>query len=89
MIPRARLKYLRSLRLRKNRLREGLFVAEGLNVVEEAVLSGHAKELLLGEGAEGLPRVKELVARGLPAHRLGDADVQQLAVLAGSQACGR
>ncbi|HEX5138421.1 MAG TPA: RNA methyltransferase [Planctomycetota bacterium] len=79
MIPRARLKYLRSLRLRKNRLREGLLLAEGLNVVEEAVASGHAEELLLGEQAEGLPRVRELLARGLPAHRLGAADVRQLA----------
>lgn len=79
MIPRARLKHLRSLRLRKNREREGLFLAEGLNVVEEAVRSGHATELLLGEEAERLPRVTELVARGIPAHRLGRKDVEQLA----------
>jgi TrmH family RNA methyltransferase len=79
VIPRGRLKYLRSLRQRKNRARDGLFVAEGLNVVEEAVLSGHARELLLGEEAERLPRVKDLAARGLPAHRLGQKDVEQLA----------
>jgi len=79
VIPRGRLKYLRSLRLRKNREREGLFVAEGLNVIEDAVRSGHAKELLLVEEAEGLPRVKELVARGIPAHRLEPKDVGQLA----------
>ncbi|MCK6460739.1 MAG: RNA methyltransferase, partial [Planctomycetes bacterium] len=79
MIPRGRLKYLRSLRLRKNREREGLFVAEGLNVVEEAVRSGHAREIFLGEEAERLPRAKELVARGIPAHRLGPKDVEQLA----------
>jgi TrmH family RNA methyltransferase len=79
VIPRARLRYLRSLRLRKNRVREGAFVAEGLNVVEEAVRSGHARELYLGEEAERLPRVRELVACGLPAHRLPGKDVEQLA----------
>lgn len=78
MIPRGRLKYLRSLRLRKNREREGLFLAEGLNVVEEAVAAGRARELLLGEDAAGLTRVRALAAR-VPAQRLGARDVEQLA----------
>jgi TrmH family RNA methyltransferase len=78
VIPRSRLKYLRSLRLRKNRERDGLFVAEGLNVVEEAVAAGRARELLLGEDAARMPRVRELAAR-IPAQRLGARDVEQLA----------
>lgn len=78
MIARGQLKYLRSLRLRKNREREGLFLAEGLNVVEEAVTAGSARELFLGEEAARLPRVRELAAR-VPARQLGAKDVEQLA----------
>jgi len=79
VIPRGRLKFLRSLRLKKNRAKEGLLLAEGLNVVEEAVRSGHARELFLGEGAFDLPRVRGLAARGVPVSRLGPVEVQQLA----------
>lgn len=79
MIPRGRLKFLRSLRLRKVRDREGLFLAEGLNVVEEAVAHGRVRELLLGEDAAGIPRVRELALRGVPVRGLGRKDVEQLA----------
>lgn len=78
MIPRGRIKFLRSLRLKKVRDREGLFVAEGLNVVEEAVKAGHARELFLGEEAARNPRVRALVSRGVPVQDLGPADVKQL-----------
>jgi TrmH family RNA methyltransferase len=79
VIPRGRLKYLRSLRLRKNRAREGLFLAEGLNVVEEAVSGGYARELFLTEEAALLPRVRDLGTGGLPAHRIGPVEAKQLA----------
>ncbi len=79
MIPRGRFKFLRSLRLRKIRDREGLFLAEGLNVVEEAVKHGHVRELFLGEEAARIPRVQDLAARGIPVQRLGPVDVEQLA----------
>ncbi len=79
MIPRGRLKFLRSLRLKKARDREGLFLAEGLNAVEEAAAHGRVRELFLGEEANSLPRTRELLARGLPVQRLGPAEVKQLA----------
>jgi TrmH family RNA methyltransferase len=78
VIPRARLKHLRSLKLRKNREREGLLLAEGLNVVEEAVAAGRARELFVSEEAAGMARVREL-ARRLPVQQLGERDVEQLA----------
>jgi TrmH family RNA methyltransferase len=78
VIPRARLKYLRSLRLRKNRELEGLFLAEGLNVVEEAAAAGRARELFLSAEAAANPRVRE-IARRVPAQQLGERDVEQLA----------
>lgn len=79
MIPRGRLKFLRSLRLRKVRDREGLLLAEGLNVVEEAVAHGRVRELFLGEDAAEVPRVRDLAAKGVPVQRLGPKDVEQLA----------
>jgi len=79
VIPRGRLKFLRSLRLRKNRAREGAFLVEGLNVVEEAVKTGHVRELFLTEDVARLPRVSEMTARGIPVHRIGPSDVRQLA----------
>ncbi len=79
MIPRGRLKFLRSLRLKKVRDREGVFLAEGLNAVEEALTHGRVREVFLGEEAAGLPRVRDLLGRGLKVQRLGPADVKQLA----------
>lgn len=79
MIPRGRLQFLRSLRLKKVRSREGLFLAEGCNVVEEAVARGRARELFLGEEALQLPRARDLAARGIPVHRLSPREVEQLA----------
>jgi TrmH family RNA methyltransferase len=78
VIPRQRLKFLRSLRLRKVREAEGLLLAEGLNVVEEAVHAGRARELFLGDDAAALPRALELSKRGLPVHRLSTREVEQL-----------
>jgi TrmH family RNA methyltransferase len=79
VIPRGRLKYLRSLRLRKVREREGLFLAEGVNVVEEAVSRGCARELFVGEDAAAVPRVRGLARAGVPVQRLGPREVEQLA----------
>jgi TrmH family RNA methyltransferase len=79
VIPRGRLKFLRSLRLKKVRDREGLFLAEGLNAVEEAATHGRVREVFLGDEAAGLPRVRDLLGRGLAVQRLGPADVKQLA----------
>jgi TrmH family RNA methyltransferase len=79
VIPRGHFKFLRSLRLRKVRDREGLFLAEGLNVVEEAVTHGRVREILLGDDAAEAPRARELALRGVPVQRLGRKDVEQLA----------
>jgi TrmH family RNA methyltransferase len=56
-----RVKYLRSLRLRKYRQREGLFLAEGIRIVEEALRCGapvealvYAPDLLVSERAKAL-----------------------------------
>jgi TrmH family RNA methyltransferase len=66
-----RFKALRSLRLRKYRQREGLFLIEGIRFVEEALTTGapvetlvYAPELLVSERAQGL------VERLAPARRL-------------------
>ncbi|MHC4135780.1 MAG: TrmH family RNA methyltransferase [Planctomycetota bacterium] len=79
MISKARLKYLRSLRQRKARSREGALLVEGLNVVEEAVAAGEVRELLLSDEIAQGPRGRALVARGLPVHTLGESDMQALA----------
>jgi TrmH family RNA methyltransferase len=63
-------KSVRGLHLRKERDQSGLFVAEGLKIVTEAVELGHAPRILMyGKDAEGHPLLKRaiqatLVARG-------------------------
>lgn len=63
-------KAVRGLHLRKERDQSGLFVAEGLKIVTEAVELGHApRTLMYGKDAEGHPLLKRaiqatLVARG-------------------------
>jgi TrmH family RNA methyltransferase len=66
-----RFKALRALRLRKHRQREGLYLIEGIRIVEEALASGapvetlvYAPELLVSE------RAQTLVERVDPAQRL-------------------
>ena len=66
-----RVKYLRSLRLRKTRRREGRFLIEGIRIVEEALGAGapvetlvYAPDLLVSERARGL------IERVEPAQRL-------------------
>jgi TrmH family RNA methyltransferase len=56
-----KVKYLRSLRLRKNRQREGCFLVEGIRIVEEAITCGapletliYAPELLVSARAKSL-----------------------------------
>ncbi|MGH7163264.1 MAG: hypothetical protein ACREID_07255, partial [Planctomycetota bacterium] len=75
MISRGRLKYLRSLARRRVREEEGVLLVEGLNLVEEAVASGLARELLLDDAAAGSPRGRALLASGVPAHPLSPRDV--------------
>jgi TrmH family RNA methyltransferase len=66
VLSKARLKYLRSLRMKKVRAQEGLLLVEGLNAVAEAVNGGHALELLLTPDArERFPAV-EAVEIGAP-----------------------
>jgi len=66
-----RVKFLRSLRLRKRRRREGCFLIEGIRIVEEALACGapletlvYAPELLVSE------RARVLAERMEPARRL-------------------
>ncbi|WP_448585361.1 TrmH family RNA methyltransferase [Thermaurantiacus sp.] len=57
-----RLKRLRSLREKKYRQREGLFLAEGLRVVTEAVEAGWPlAALVFAAGREDHPRVRRLI----------------------------
>jgi TrmH family RNA methyltransferase len=79
VISKARLKYLRSLRQKKHRTREGALLVEGLNVVEEAAAAGAVRELLLSDEVAQGPRGRALVARGLPVHRLTESDTRALA----------
>lgn len=65
-----RFKALRSLRLRKVRQREGLFLVEGIRIVEEALASGapldtlvYAPELLVSERARALVERVDLARR--------------------------
>ncbi len=60
MITRARLQFLRSLRLKKVRAEEGMLLVEGVNAAEAAVEGGFARELLLGAAASETPRVRRL-----------------------------
>ncbi|MHC4224986.1 MAG: TrmH family RNA methyltransferase [Planctomycetota bacterium] len=80
MISKARLKFLRSLRLKKARASEGLLLVEGLNAVEEAVSSGHALELLLTDEAASGPRGRGLEKSDLPRSRIGERESTQLAL---------
>jgi TrmH family RNA methyltransferase len=66
VLSKARLKFLRSLRMKKVRAQEGLLLVEGLNAVHEAVRGGHALELLLTpEARERFPGV-DAVEIGAP-----------------------
>jgi TrmH family RNA methyltransferase len=79
MIARAQLKFLRSLRLKKNRAGEGLLLVEGLNVVEEALEHGRVRELFLAEDLAHAPRGRAMVERGVPTATLDACDVDALA----------
>ena len=61
-------KAVRALHLRKEREQSGLFVAEGLKIVTEAVELGRAPRILLyGKDAEGHPLLKRAVQATLAA----------------------
>ncbi|WP_312166265.1 RNA methyltransferase [Phenylobacterium sp.] len=61
-------KAVRGLHLRKERDQSGLFVAEGLKIVTEAVELGHAPRILMyGKDAEGHPLLKRAVQATLAA----------------------
>lgn len=61
-------KSVRALHLRKERDETGLFVAEGLKIVTEAVELGHApRTLMYGKEAEGHPLLKRAVQATLAA----------------------
>jgi TrmH family RNA methyltransferase len=79
VISKARLKYLRSLRRKKDRAKEGLLLVEGIHVVEEAVAAGCVRELLLSDAVAGDPRGQAWTGRGLPVHRLAEREVAALA----------
>lgn len=79
MISRARLKFLRTLKRKKVRDAEGLFVVEGFNLVEEAVATGHARELFFSDTASAHPRARALRDSDLPRSDLEAGDVAALA----------
>ncbi len=57
------LKRIRSLREKKYRVREGLFLAEGMRIVAEAVEAGAVPRMLVhGEEAAGHPLLRRLAA---------------------------
>ena len=59
----ATVKAVRALHMRKERDETGLFLAEGLKIVTEAVDLGHAPRILLyGPGAEGHPVLDRVIA---------------------------
>lgn len=61
-------KSVRALHLRKERDESGLFVAEGLKIVTEAVELGHAPRILMyGKDAEGHPLLKRAIQATLAA----------------------
>ena len=61
-------KAVRALHLRKEREQSGLFVAEGLKIVTEAVELGRApRTLLYGKDAEGHPLLKRAIQATLNA----------------------
>jgi TrmH family RNA methyltransferase len=83
-----RVKYLRSLRLRKYRQREGCFLIEGIRIVKEAISSGaavetvvYAPELLVSERAaalvKGLGPALRLALSGDVFHAISDRDNPQ------------
>ena len=83
-----RVKYLRSLRLRKYRQREGHFLIEGIRIVQEAISSGaavetvvYAPELLVSERAaalvKGLDPGLRLALSGDVFHAISDRDNPQ------------
>jgi len=56
-------KAVRALHLRKERDETGLFVAEGLKIVTEAVELGHAPRILMyGQEAQGHPLLRQAIA---------------------------
>ncbi|MFQ5845709.1 MAG: TrmH family RNA methyltransferase [Planctomycetota bacterium] len=79
MISRARLKFLRSLHRKKARHQERLLLVEGLRLVEDAVVTGHAAEVLVGPRAAASPFIEALRRTDLPVHDLGEGDVAALA----------
>jgi len=79
VISRARFKFLRSLSRKKARDEEGVFLVEGLTLVEEAVARGFAREILLdAEGGRG-PRIDALLASRVPVVELTPEDAAALA----------
>ena len=65
-------KAVRALHMRKDRDETGLFVAEGLKIITEAVELGHAPHILMyGQDAEGHP----LLRQAMSAARAGGGEI--------------
>lgn len=78
-----RARRLRTLRNRRQREESGLFLAEGIRVVEELVASTVViQEVVVAPSLEDTRRGRELLARlpaGVPVHAIGEAGLRQLA----------
>ncbi|MBO7667951.1 MAG: RNA methyltransferase [Firmicutes bacterium] len=72
-----KLKLIRSLHLKKRRVEEGLFLAEGLRIAEEAARGADCVLALFGEEALSQPRAEALLRalgdRGVECLRVSDA----------------
>lgn len=76
---------IRGLQTRKNREREGLFVAEGVRVVEELVDSGLAlHEVVAAPSLEDTPRGRALLQRAARSTRVVQATDAELRSLSGT-----
>ena len=89
MISRSRTSLIRGLSRRKNREREGLFLAEGIRVVEDLLDSRIVPRLaLISSSVEDSPRGRALAERlegACPVERLGDTELATFAETESSQ----
>ena len=78
----ARLKAVRRLQAKRHRLREGLFVAEGEDIVEEGMAEGllPVESFIAAERAPDQTLVQRL-ARGGPVHIVADTLLAELGTL--------
>ena len=83
MISKARIKLIHALEMRKHRLREGLFVAEGPRLVNEMLHS--VAPAYLAATPEWLAANGHLVPKGCPTDEVSDQELRQASLLRAPQ----